>query len=852
MRLNRIISMRIPLRVIFFFILPLVFAGCAAFSRSEQPAHPDLIHLENGGQVGQSFLSRYDGLQGIAVFIKPTQDSSGILSLDLYERQGTQEPVRTASLITSDIVGPGFFNFSFAPIKDSTAQDYYFELSFDGSGNLKIGSAPGNSYLSGAQYIGGTAQNSQSSFRIDYDPTRALVGLFSEGLSWFGLLSLGIIMFVLPGWAALSLLFPPWQTMNWISRISLSIGTGMAFYPVLLLWMDTLGIYSNLLNALILPVLGLVFVLLTIFRGNNVRGFSLKRLFSKPDPIDKTSIKSNRRILWQGYIPDLAFLVILVIIIFTRMWPIRILDAPMWGDSYQHTMIAQLMVDNGGLFSSWEPYAQLESHTYHFGFHSLVSVFHWFSGIDVIQSTLWVGQILNIFAIVALYPLAVMIGKNKWAGVIAIVIAGLISSMPMYYVNWGRYTQLAGQIILPVIVVILWKNLDSEQNNTRWNSLVWFGFAGLALTHYRVTIFIPLFYVSYFLFQLRNHRTVGLIKRLIIHAVGVVILILPWAIRIFEGALPRIFGTQISTAASSVSQAAQDINTIGNITGYLPIMLWLLVLFAIGWGIWTRNQKSNIFSLWWLLILLAANPNWLHLPGTGILTNFAVFIAAYIPAGILIGSSSASVLNRVGIIESSEISLQSDQGSQPIHRKYLVWSIFLFIFLILISASFVQPRIRDVQPAAHVLLTRPDLRAGEWIDQHLPSDAKFLVNSFFAYGGTLVVGSDGGWWLPLLTSRDSSQPPLTYGSEKGVRPDFVADTNSLVALIEEKGINHPEVLSELKERGITHLYIGQQQGQVNSNSHPLFEANSLITDPQFSPVYNEDRVWIFEIISPEG
>ena len=163
-----------------------------------------------------------------------------------------------------------------------------------------------------------------------------------------------------------------------------------------------------------------------------------------------------------------------------------------------------------------------------------------------------------------------------------------------------------------------------------------------------------------------------------------------------------------------------------------------------------------------------------------------------------------------------------------------------------------RPRIRDVRPAEHVLLTRPDLRAAEWIDENLPREAKFLVNSFFAYGGTLIVGSDGGWWLPLLTTRGSSQPPLTYGSEKGVREDYIAHTNSLVALIEEKGINHPEVISELIDRGITHLYIGQQQGQVNANSAPLIEAHSLIDDPQFSVVYNEDRVWIFEISRPEG
>lgn len=104
----------------------------------------------------------------------------------------------------------------------------------------------------------------------------------------------------------------------------------------------------------------------------------------------------------------------------------------------------------------------------------------------------------------------------------------------------------------------------------------------------------------------------------------------------------------------------------------------------------------------------------------------------------------------------------------------------------------------------------------------------------------------------LLPYAKSTQPPLTYGSEQANDPDFIQYTNSLVALIEEKGVNHPDVLSELSKRDITHVYIGQQQGQVNSNSAPLLDINILNDDPNFTVVYNKDRVWIFEINHAEG
>jgi hypothetical protein len=252
-----------------------------------------------------------------------------------------------------------------------------------------------------------------------------------------------------------------------------------------------------------------------------------------------------------------------------------------------------------------------------------------------------------------------------------------------------------------------------------------------------------------------------------------------------------------------------------------------------------------IFSLWWVLILLAANPHWLRLPGTGVLTNFAVFIAAYIPASILIGSSLAGLLDYAGIINSDETSIEDAAGETPERRRALFGSVLLLISILLLSLWFVRPRIRDVKPAEHVLLTRSDLRAAEWIEENLPVDAKFLVNSIFAYGGTAVVGSDGGWWLPLTTERLTTQPPLTYVSEAGPDENFVEFTNDLIAMIESRGLSDPGVMDELDFRGITHIYIGQQRGSVNGS--PLLDIPTLNENPNYLKIYQEDRVLIYEI-----
>jgi len=455
---------------------------------------------------------------------------------------------------------------------------------------------------------------------------------------------------------------------------------------------------------------------------------------------------------------------------------------------------------------------------------------------------------LNALAILALYPLAMRIGRNSWAGVIAILIAGLMTAMPMYYLNWGRYTQLAGQSILLTAILLVWINLTTRDHDWPSLSLAWIAIAGLGLTHYRVLIFAAAFYLTIFVLQFKWKHLLTDCKRYLWHAIGFTVLILPWFIRIFSGKLPWIYGQQMTTPPSQVSAQIEQFNAIGDYSFFLPPVLWVLLIITIGWGLWRRQNGVALVSLWWFFILLAANPQWLGLPGAGVLTNFAVFIAAYIPAALIIGSSFAGGLEQ---IEKSE--LLDEHPIQPPNQEKSqtrrAWRPRLLILIIIgLGLLGAQLRLRDSLPDQHSLVTRPDVIASNWIKKNLPQNARFLVNSFFAYGDSLIVGSDAGWWLPLLAGRETTLPPINYVAEKGPQPDYVGDINSLTAEIQQKGLNSPQVKELLRERQITHIYIGQQQGQVNASGPPLLQIDQLLANPDFHLIYRQDRVWIFEIV----
>ena len=111
------------------------------------------------------------------------------------------------------------------------------------------------------------------------------------------------------------------------------------------------------------------------------------------------------------------------------------------------------------------PYVDLDQFTYHFGFHSTAAALHWITGLPAPTATLWTGQLLNGLACLVLYPLVFRMTGSRWASVWAVLLTGLLSPLPMKMVNWGRYTQLAGMVILPSAGWLTWELYESEDRH---------------------------------------------------------------------------------------------------------------------------------------------------------------------------------------------------------------------------------------------------------------------------------------------------------------------------------------------------------------------------------------------------
>jgi len=801
------------------WIAVILMSACSStLVDSDQPALVSEEQLAEGQALGQSFVAQHGGLAGIELYLRPTSPChQGKVHLSLKDDPFSGAVLVTSSLPTSAIQAPGFYRFPLDPIGDSHSQYYYASVTTedDECGAIRVGLAPADTYLNGSAYRGDVPFDGQLAFRLVYSRWHLAVDLVRFTGTLIVTLGIALLLYLVPGYGLLAAL-SPYQNICALARFTIALALGLALYPVLFLWTGLIGLR-----------LGSGYALLPVFGGL----VSLTWRYKPWRTRQALSVHGVRMAISRlASLPNTVFAVAVAALVVSRFLPVRGLEAPMWGDSYQHTVMAQLLVDNKGVFQSWLPYVPLRTFTYHFGFHSLVAVFHWLTGEAVTKSVIVVGQVLNVLAVIAVAGLVSIASKNRWARVAAVVAAGLLSPMPSFYVNWGRYTQLAGQAILPGAMVATWLLLTRKtpRRSAYLAGAVILG--GLGVTHYRVLLFYVVFAGVAWILASSKER-IGLVRRgarlCVLGVVGGAVFF-PQYLKVRQGGVLDIVGQQLGTASGGESAFMRQYNAIGDITTYMAPELWLATIVAIGIVLWQRNRLAAVVAAWWLALFVATNPAILGLPGTGVITNFALFIATYIPAGVFLGLAMGPISERVGRWPRGE----------------------LLMAVVLLSVTIVaaRARMRDVDPHSHALVTKPDLQAMRWIEENTPESARFLANSFFAYGGSVIVGSDAGWWIPLLAHRGNTVPPLTYASERAYDDNYLQEVNALAASIWAKGATNSEIVEGLLALDIRYAYIGQRQGSVNWNERPYLVAEDLKESQHYRTVYHKDRVWVFEIV----
>ncbi len=672
--------------------------------------------------------------------------------------------------------------------------------------------------------------------------------LFDSLAPFVQLLLVSVGLYLAPGLAILGIAWPlAARPLRGAERFALAIGISLALPPVLLYAFRLLGLTWSATATQLYVAIAVLVWLVPMIRDRARR----------PHPRSLFSLSRH----W-----DLWLLIgITMFALVIRLYAVRDFRAGLFGDSVHHTMIVQLLLDNGGLFTSWEPYAPLASFTYHFGFHANVAFYSWLTGMPSTLSLLIIGQVLNaVSAPMAFLLVARLVRQTDTspsyfpvasiAGTWAAALTAFASIMPMFYTNWGRYTQLAGQLLL-VATLVLWVELVEHASERRtvhaWPvvALAALLTSSLMLTHYIITIFAALMVVAYIVANIVRYASVQSAIRIVVPStIGAGIALafaLPWIRNTLTSGLSR----NVTTLGNGTVSAERltGMSTLGPITPtYLTT--WMLVLASAGVfiALAQRRWRVAMLAIWTGLMIATVTPQTFGLPGTGIIDQFTAYIALYVTVLPLCGYAVAALHEWLAL----RGPLVPSKNKAALHAGATALAVVLMGAW---GASWLP---RTIEPNRQ-MLTVADERAMAWIREHVPAEARFAVNTFPAYAGTLIAGTDGGWWIALLTRRSTTLPPMTYGSEKFERADFYKQTNGLAQSLRGRALpdgrpvtvtlTTPENVQLLRNDGVTHIYIG-----ANAIPGPdvvdHIDANALRQSNAFHLIYDQDGVSIFELV----
>lgn len=788
--------------------------------------YPEQLQTSNSFQttlhntaVGQTFVSSQAGLTAIDVQLDLPPELVGSLTLHLRDNPtATQDIQESVALLRND----GWVRFPLEAIPDSRSRYYYFFIEPSAASAheaVTVYAGPPDAYPDGALYLNGRPQESQLAFRLAYNRPAMLYDLCRGVLFALPRAAAILLVFTLPGWAMLILFQMNGRRPfihHWLEGSSASVGLSMALYPILFLGANVLNWQPG---ALLIWLIVSASALLLLWHY-------------RPWRLRWTHVTSGARV-WaasDNVWADSALILVLLAAAVGRLFMVRGLQMPFWHDSVQHAAIAQRIVETGGLFQSWLPYSPHTTFSFHFGYHLNTAVFSWVTGLSTPQAMLWGGQAFNLFAVFTLYALAYRL-HGAWGGVMAVFTVGLFTQFPLYYANWGRYPQVMGQAILPTAAWWTWVTLQSNENRLHTN-LAWIVgggslIASSILSYYPMSFHYLAFVAAAILVYAQSGRDLLNWRKGVTLAgtAGVtLIMMLPWIGNLLA---PMVKAATDSTAVTPVTVSLWDQIAPLPPTWLIASQLLLLLLGTLAMLWWGRQAALPTLWFWMLAVLPIVKLT--PLPGAGIISDLTVHTSLYLPITLVWAVFGGRALT-------------------PLPRQ---WQQALLLPL-LIAAVLQLPKMPQIVVHQWDLSSRPDMEAAVWINETLPADAFFLINGF-EYKAT-PAASDAGWWLPLLTGRQTTIPPQ-YATfvEKPILDGYRQITTQLV----EDLLAQPPTSAEGKALicqfpyPITHLYIGQKRGMLRGTApdvtpeRPLLPPEALLQDPDFTLLYQQDRVLIF-------
>jgi hypothetical protein len=686
-------------------------------------------------------------------------------------------------------------------------QGYYLLLKTS-SGTIRAYGRSEDAYPAGQLWINGDAVDADLSFRTGYDyGSGAVWSDLQRVLANFWLALPLILVLTLPGW-----LLSKWAGkrgplnhpgLDWGGRAAMAIGLSLAVIPIAMLWTSAAGLRWQRTATIVFSI-AMVLLSLWYFRGFYRQWVSTR--------------KKDYRVKPQ----TVALAFIFVVAAGVRLAMVRDMAAPAWVDSVHHATITQLIIEQGGFPTTYSPSIPTSTANYHPGFHSALAAFFWLSGLDLSDAMLLLGQVLNALCVFAVYLLTYVFTGSPVAGLGAALITGLFTPMPAYYTSWGRYTQLAGLLILPAAMFLV-KLIIEGQRSWKIYLLAGLACAGLFLTHYRVAGFLGCLILAYWLTWVlksseeRAWRSNVAMSIARMAGIGLIAILfaLPWLPNTISSLLiPRL--TTFAGRPAFFGDFAWGYLTPAYGKGAL-----VLAGLGLAWAILRARQTALTILLWVGFLLVLANLAALNLPGGSFVNNSSVEIMLFMPISLLGGFFLANAVQIGARI--------TPRRGLPLYRATIVLG---GAILVIAGARVLLPILNPIT----MLYREADTPALAWIGENVPPGETIAINPFL-WGYGLYAGSDGGFWITPSAGRNTMPPPVLYALLK--EPEIVNTITNTSRQMLENAKDPVALHALLQSQGIHYLFIGAKGG--------AFSARALRESDLYELIYDRDGTWLFKL-----
>lgn len=609
-------------------------------------------------------------------------------------------------------------------------------------------------------------------------------------LSWIQLI-IGLVVFLGPGYLFLSL-SPLRKELDRTFTLVASFGLSISLWALLLS-------ITNLFRLSIPAWLGIV---LFAFCG-------LVGLFiNKPWQSGWISLDCRRGSLYRTFL-----WLILGGTLFIELWNVRSEVAGLGSDSYHHTLFTQLIMEEGRLPESFGPFTPVVTFTYHFGFHAMAAFLGWTSDLPTRLLLLAVGKILIILCALSVALAAEKSTGSRIAGTCAAILTATVCVFPSYMLEWGRYTQLTGLTLMSLFAGLFWiwmqRNFD-----LRMIPVLSILAVGIALSHYRVIAMTVeaavIFTLSFGLgrFRVNEWKKAFIGGTILVSATFLAFT--PWLFHLWTS---NHVGYKI--ISSFPLNSYFTIQRLGQPALDYPTNIVILTIGGISLiaGFIFKERLIVGLTLWTLLMLVPSRYVLL-------IDTVSVIISLFIPLAIIIGWGLFQ-LEQATLIKNSILHLN---GLTP-----------AVIFALSLS-GMVTKLTYPINHDSYVRLS--DMTAMEFIKKKIPENAYFMINIYrFPFSDTLMVGSDAGYWIPLLANRRTVIPPMGFASERVKDPHYIDKLRKIEQLSDQ--LTSAEGMEMLREVGVTHIYIGERGGAI--------DPEELLSSNHFTPIYQNGPVYIFRV-----